>query len=312
MLRLDFFYFILYIITKISMYFKIKNDVLYIKMLQKNKTEDEIIFFPKKMQMLLTCEDMDLYIRYMCMFKSSKHFFDGGIVNGIMLHIVCEGEGVIECNNVKYNVNKNKMLVIWPNDFIKYNCTLGPWWYKWIWLAGTKSQSILNKMGITPDNPFFDISSCNNLLERLDETADIFKSGNHSVFFPIQAAWNIIDALEKDIGVSLSFVSSDNIAELCRILIENKPDSFSSVNDLAEHFKVDRSTIFRIFKASFNISPKEYIEKVRFEKACQLLSISEMKIKEISNICGYENQCYFSAAFQKRFGISPSQWRQKQ
>jgi two-component system response regulator YesN len=57
------------------------------------------------------------------------------------------------------------------------------------------------------------------------------------------------------------------------------------------------------------MSPKEYIDKVRFEKACQLLSVTEMKIKEISNICGYENQCYFTSSFQKRFGRSPSAWR---
>lgn len=282
-------------------------------MLQSKETKEEIIFFPRKVQMLLVCEDMDLYIRYMCLFESSRHFPNGGIVNGIMFHIVCDGEGIIQCNNVKYNVSKNKMLVIWPNEFVRYKfSSSGPWWFKWIWLAGTKAQWILNKIGINPSNPLFDISDCSNLLECLDETEQVFQSGEHSVFYPMQAAWNFIDALGKDFSSPLRPAPDDNIAELCRILIENRPGAFSSVNDLAEHFKVDRCTIFRTFKSAFNISPKEYIEKVRFEKACQLLSISEMKIKEISNICGYENQCYFSAAFQKRFGMSPSQWRRKQ
>jgi AraC-like DNA-binding protein len=249
----------------------------------------------------------------MCLFESGRHFPSGGIVNGVMFHIVCEGEGVIQCNNMKYKVSKNKMLVIWPNEFVRYkHDRKGSWWYKWVWLAGTKAQSILNKIGISPNNPFFDISNCANLLECLEETEAVFTSGEHSVFYPMQAAWNLIDALGRDFSSTLRPAVHDNIAELCRILIENKPGSFSCVNDLAEHFKVDRCTIFRTFKSAFNISPKEYIEKVRFEKACQLLSISEIKIKEISNICGYENQCYFSAAFQKRFGVSPSQWRQKQ
>lgn len=282
------------------------------KIVQNSKIEDEIIFFPKKTHTLLTCEDMDLYIRYMCMFESSQHFVNSGVVNGIMFHIVYEGEGVIQRNNVNYNVNKNKMLVIWPNEVIKFNYSpSGPWWYRWFWLAGTKSQWILNKLGINPDNPFFDISGCNNLLACLEETEETFKSEKYSSFFPIHAAWNIVDALEKDIATPLDSTGSDNIADMCRILIENKPDSFSNVNDLAKHFNLDRSTIFRLFKASFNLSPKEYIDKLRFEKACQLLSMNEMRIKEISNICGYDNQCYFSAAFQKRFGLSPTEWRKR-
>jgi AraC-like DNA-binding protein len=247
----------------------------------------------------------------MTLFESRQHFIEGGgTVNGIMFHVVFEGEGVIECDGVKYSVDKNKMLVMWPNSFVKYDYSSnGSWLYRWIWLAGTKAQWVLSKIGINPDNTFFDVSECDNFLNCLDRISQVFLSGEHSIFYPVQAGWEIIDALGKDIATPLSASGSDNIADMCRILIENKPESFSSVNDLAERFNVDRTTIFRLFKAAFNVSPKEYIETMRFERACQLLSRTEMKIKEISNICGYDNQCYFTSAFQKRFSCSPTKWR---
>ena len=271
---------------------------------------EETIYFPRKTHPLWTGGDMDLYVRYMSFFKSSEHFINGGGTNNaIVFHIVTEGEGVIHYGSEDYKVEKGKMFVMWPNVFVRYEG--GPWWYKWIWLAGTKAKWALNQAGITEINHFFDISDCENFADCIDGIEDTFLNKEYSSFYPVRAGWEIIDALEKDMLKAQNIGNTGDIANMCRILIDNRFESLSSVNDLAAYFKIDRTTLFRLFKESFNVSPKEYIEKVRFEKACQLLSMTDMKIKEISSQCGYENQCYFSSAFQKRFGCSPKEWKKK-
>lgn len=272
--------------------------------------DGEITFFPKTMHPLWTGGDMDLYIRFMSHFISREHFIKGGSVNNaIVFHIVTEGEGILHYGNEEYKVEKGKMLLMWPNVFVRYEG--GPWWYKWIWIAGTKAKWALNQAGITEINNFFDISDCPNFADCLSEIEDTFSTKEYSSFYPVRAAWQIIDSLAKDILAAPNPGTTGDLANMCRILIDNRAESFSTVNDLAEYFNVDRTTIFRLFKESFNISPKEYIEKVRFERACQLLSMTDMKIKEISRMCGYDNQCYFSSAFQKRFGCSPKDWKKK-
>jgi AraC-like DNA-binding protein len=92
-------------------------------------------------------------------------------------------------------------------------------------------------------------------------------------------------------------------------MIENEDLKDMTVDNLAEHLKVDRTTLFRTFKETFGVSPKKYIDRLRIEKACQLLSMNQLKIKDIAKACGYSNQSYFSQIFEKHFECSPSEWR---
>ena len=54
------------------------------------------------------------------------------------------------------------------------------------------------------------------------------------------------------------------------------------------------------------VSPSEYRERIRHERACRLLQSPQFSIKEISDQLGYCSQLYFSSAFKKKTGLSPS------
>ncbi len=54
-----------------------------------------------------------------------------------------------------------------------------------------------------------------------------------------------------------------------------------------------------------------YIKRVRIDKAAQLLQFSDTSITEISEMVGYDTLSSLSAAFRKRFGVSPTDYRKK-
>ena len=58
----------------------------------------------------------------------------------------------------------------------------------------------------------------------------------------------------------------------------------------------------------FGISPKEYIDRARFEKACRLLTDSHLKVKQVAAACGFESSSYFTRVFQRRFQQTPAHW----
>lgn len=60
------------------------------------------------------------------------------------------------------------------------------------------------------------------------------------------------------------------------------------------------------FKAYTGVSAMEYLEKIRINKAKDLLADSALSIKEISDAVGYSNPLYFSTVFKKVTGMSPS------
>ena len=66
---------------------------------------------------------------------------------------------------------------------------------------------------------------------------------------------------------------------------------------------------FRRFKAYTGLTPSEYLNSVRLQKAKQLLSNSALLVREIAFACGFENEYYFSNFFKKHTATSPTAFR---
>lgn len=63
---------------------------------------------------------------------------------------------------------------------------------------------------------------------------------------------------------------------------------------------------FRLFKREIGDTPINYRNRLRMEKAKQLLSDGECSVSEIASILGFESVYYFSRAFKKSVGVSPT------
>lgn len=68
----------------------------------------------------------------------------------------------------------------------------------------------------------------------------------------------------------------------------------------------------RSFKHTFGISPIDYFIQCRMKLAKELLFNSEKTLKEISTLCGYNDQFYFAKTFKKYYGASPGTARKVQ
>ena len=64
-----------------------------------------------------------------------------------------------------------------------------------------------------------------------------------------------------------------------------------------------------IFVKAFGAAPMEVLRRERMQHASQLLHWSDFPIAEVAAKCGFEDQYYFSRAFKKREGVSPSTYR---
>ncbi|MBD1379409.1 helix-turn-helix transcriptional regulator [Bacillus sp. IB182487] len=64
----------------------------------------------------------------------------------------------------------------------------------------------------------------------------------------------------------------------------------------------------RLFKKYIGLSPIDYLTHLRIDRAKELLVLSDIRIKEVSQNVGYVDELYFSRTFKRIVGISPSQF----
>lgn len=84
-----------------------------------------------------------------------------------------------------------------------------------------------------------------------------------------------------------------------------------SLELLANEVKLSSSHFHKIFSKVMNMSPNEYLTKVRLEKAKELLVKTDLNIFEIALQCGFENTPYFNFIFKKHLGMSPGEFRKR-
>ncbi len=93
--------------------------------------------------------------------------------------------------------------------------------------------------------------------------------------------------------------------------IRNNLHAEIDLSALAKKFNLSPSGLIYIVRKATGKTPKEVLTCYRMERAEELLLGTDKQIKEIAVLCGYQNEYYFSNAFKKHKGLSPSNYRQK-
>ncbi|EAQ79938.1 Helix-turn-helix, AraC type protein [Blastopirellula marina DSM 3645] len=83
-----------------------------------------------------------------------------------------------------------------------------------------------------------------------------------------------------------------------------------SLNQLAEQANVSRSHFVRLFRQTTGESPKQFLLKLKLERAKQLLATApHLTVLEIARSCGFYDQSHLARALRQADGITPAVFR---
>lgn len=82
-----------------------------------------------------------------------------------------------------------------------------------------------------------------------------------------------------------------------------------SLDQLAAEACLSKYHFLRLFRSAFGLSPYQFIQQLRVEKARSFLAGSDMSIADLAGLLGFENSQSFSRLFFQRTGLYPTQYR---
>ena len=131
-----------------------------------------------------------------------------------------------------------------------------------------------------------------------------------------------VDMIESYINIMsilAEFITKTNrlnpyTEELAPLIKKHINQNFSkkiTLDILCQKFGCRRATLMNNFKASYSTTINSYITEVRLKNAAELLAHGKEPVKCVSSSCGFSDQNYFSKAFYKKYGCTPTKYRMK-
>lgn len=99
--------------------------------------------------------------------------------------------------------------------------------------------------------------------------------------------------------------------QLQRHIFAHLHDTDFNIDILSQLMFMSKETLRRKCQASFEMSPLAHIQAVRLQQAKLLLVEDKMNVSEVAYAVGFDSLAYFSKAFKKYYGLSPSAINQK-
>ena len=98
------------------------------------------------------------------------------------------------------------------------------------------------------------------------------------------------------------------VSQMLGFIAENY-DQALTINDVAEHVKLNANYAMGIFQRVMQLTMKQYITAMRINHVRALLSDTDKSILDIALTAGFRSSSRFYSTFSKYVGMSPQQYR---
>lgn len=117
------------------------------------------------------------------------------------------------------------------------------------------------------------------------------------------------EGLMRALGADAAAGAPDPRLQRCLQILDQSIDAPPSIPGLCAAAGVPERTLARLTRAAFGCSPAALAMRIRLHHAAVLLRHSPRSIQAVSADCGFAGAAHFSAAFSRRYGQTPTAFR---
>ena len=245
------------------------------------------------------------------------YYFDcnkGRTLNEYQLLYNPEGEGIFQSTNQKpVRLKPGDMFLLFPGEWHTYHPDPKVGWKSyWIGFRGKNMDDRVRAGFLAPTKPIYHVGY-SFTLEALYKRA--YEAAVEEAAYSQQLMAGIVNhligmmySLERNRELSKNQQQVDMISR-ARMRIRESLESDITIQQIAEELGVSYSNLRKLFKEHTGLSPATYQQELRLLRAKELLSTTELSIKEIAYRLNFESPDYFSAKFKAKMGVKPSEVR---
>lgn len=246
------------------------------------------------------------------------YYFDldkGRTLNEYQLLYNPEGEGVFHSEHVKETVlHEGDMFLLFPGEWHSYHPLNNRGWKSfWIGFKGKNMDDRVKNGFLSPENPIYHIGYSDAIVQLYKQA---YATALEEAAYSQQLMAGIVNhligmmySLERNIQLMSRSQAQVDMISRARLRIRESLESSLTIQQVAEDFGVSYSNFRKLFKEFTGISPATYQQDLRLQRAKELLSTTDMSIKEIAYRLNFESPDYFSAKFKIKTGRRPSELR---
>ena len=238
----------------------------------------------------------------------------GRELNEYQLLYITEGEGVFHSTTVREApIREGDLFLLFPGEWHSYhpNPRIG-WKSYWIGFKGRNMDDRVRAGFLSPSKPIYHVGFSDAIV-RLYKHA--YEAAVEEAAYSQQLMAGLVNMLigmmyskERNIQLSRNQAHVDMISK-ARLRIREALESELTIQQVAEELGISYSNFRKLFKEHTGISPAIYQQDLRLQRAKELLSTTNLSVKEIAYRLNFDSPDYFSAKFKAKTGRRPSELR---
>ncbi len=223
------------------------------------------------------------------------------------------GGGAVKVDGAVHRVCAGEVVwlpVQWPHAHSP--APADPWEILWMRVEGANLDRLMAVLSVQPDPVF--------RFPRPREVRDLFEAVLSHVSPTSMVANAACDRLVSTLMEHLVESRSSRLLEpqvtghpgLARLMAEIHIhyNEDWDIDRFADHCRVSKSHLFRLFKAAFGQTPLGWLRGFRIAQAKRRLLESEDPVAEVARKVGYADPLHFSRDFRKHVGVPPTRFRE--
>ena len=230
------------------------------------------------------------------------------------LHFVLHGFGTLHSGENKISLGRGNAFLLYANEeYTYYPNAVDPWSYIWVDFYGEGLDELFEACGFTKEKPYMRMTDSAELIDLFKQLVERY-NGNGvqsmvcSAYTLLIFSW-LIEYKNRYQRVSergsLMFKQFRDIL----IYVNNNYRMNLTLEQIAEDMCVSERQLIYMFRSNIEMTPINYINKFRISNACELLKRDDLKVEEIAEMVGIEDEKYFTRMFTKWKGVGPREYR---